>query len=140
MKYADIIEEIQKKEKNRIIIVKCGAFFVSLGKDAVILNKLLGLKLTCQKERLCKVGIPVNYIIKYVDKLEEKGYSFSIYDYSREDKKINLEYSFDGKKCNCTISSLDCSNCKSFNPWKSTEQRNIYKMLTERKKNNGRGT
>ena len=39
MKYADIIEEIQKKEKNRIIIVKCGAFFVSLGKDAVILNE-----------------------------------------------------------------------------------------------------
>ena len=45
MKYTEIIEKLQKEEKGKIIIVKCGAFFVSLGKDAVILHKLLGLKI-----------------------------------------------------------------------------------------------
>lgn len=140
MKYAELIEELQRKEKNRIILVKCGAFFVALGKDAIMLNKLLGLKLTCQKDKLCKAGIPIQSVLKYVDELENIGYSFSIYDYSKENKKITLEYTFNGNETTITENCLDCSKCKGYNPWKDENQRNIYKILTERQKKDGKGT
>ena len=29
MKYTELVEKLQKQEKNRIIMVKCGAFFVA---------------------------------------------------------------------------------------------------------------
>lgn len=52
MKFLKVVKELQSKEENKekIIIVKCGAFFVSIGKDAIILNKLFNLKLTCIKD------------------------------------------------------------------------------------------
>ena len=140
MKYIELIEKLQKQEKDRIIMSKCGAFFVALGKDAIMLNKLLGLKLTCQKEKLCEVGIPLQSILKYIDELENLGYSFSIYDYSKEKKEITLEYNFDGKPNHIIANCLDCSKCNGYNPWKNEDQRNIYKILTERQKKDGKGT
>ncbi len=97
MKYIEIIQELQQKEPNKIILVKCGAFFVALGKDAIMLNKLLKLKITCQKNNLCKVGIPVTAIMKYVDLMEKEGYSFSIYDYTKNNSQIAKVYNFVGK-------------------------------------------
>ena len=140
MKYTELVEKLQKQEKNRIIMVKCGAFFVALGKDAIILNRLLGLRLNCQKDKLCKVGVPLQSILKYVDELENIGYSFSIYDYSKENKQASLEYNFDGKEITVTENCLDCSKCEGYNPWKDEDQRNIYIILTERQKKDGKGT
>ena len=67
MKYTELVEKLQKQERNRRIMVKCGAFIVALGKDAIILNKILGLKLSCQKDKLCKAGIPLQSVLKYID-------------------------------------------------------------------------
>ena len=90
MKFINILEEIKRKEenKNKIILAKCGAFFVAIGKDAVILQQNYGLKLTCAKTRLCKIGIPISSIMKYVDLLEMSDYSFAIYDYDKETKRM----------------------------------------------------
>ena len=140
MKYTEIIEKLQKEEKGKIIIVKCGAFFVSLGKDAVILHKLLGLKITCQKSKLCKVGVPVSSIFNYVDSLEKLGYSFNIYSYESKTKEIKLEYTFEGKEIYEDNSCLDCKKCSGYNPWKDDDQRAIFKKLAERSKKDGKGT
>ena len=139
MKYTEIIEKLQKEEKGKIIIVKCGAFFVSLGKDAVILNKLLGLKITCQKSKLCKVGVPVSSILNYVDSLEKLGYSFNIYSYESKTKEIKLEYTFEGKEIEESRSCLECSKCSRYNLWKDNNERAIFKKLGERSKKDGKG-
>lgn len=78
MKFLNIVERLQKSEegKDKIIIVRCGAFFVGVGKDAVILSTLLGLRTTCMKIGVCKVGIPINAMLKYIDELERIGHSF----------------------------------------------------------------
>ena len=140
MKYTEIIEKLQKEEKGKIIIVKFGAFFVSLGKDAVIMHKLLGLKITCQKSKICKVGVPVSSIFNYVDSLEKLGYNFNIYSYESKTKEIKLEYTFEGKEIYEDNSCLDCKKCSGYNPWKDDDQRAIFKKLAERSKKDGKGT
>lgn len=55
MKYTDLLQKLQKKHEGHIVMMQSGIFFVSVGKDALELNKLLDLKLTCMKEGMCKV-------------------------------------------------------------------------------------
>ena len=57
MKYLDLLESLQRLPENagHIVMMKNGIFFIGIGKDAVILNKLLNLKCVCMKEHLCKV-------------------------------------------------------------------------------------
>ncbi len=55
-------------------------------------------------------------------------------------KEITLEYNFDGKPNHIIANCLDCSKCNGYNPWKNEDQRNIYKILTERQKKDGKGT
>ena len=55
MKYTDLLQKLQKENEGHIVIMQSGIFFISVGKDALELNKLLGLKLTCMKEGMCKV-------------------------------------------------------------------------------------
>lgn len=49
MKFLEIVEALQKEEKNqnKIILVKCGVFFVAIGNDAILLHETLGLNVTC---------------------------------------------------------------------------------------------
>lgn len=57
MKYTELLEKLQKENEGHIVLMKNGIFFISIGKDAIELNKLLGLQLTCMREGLCKVRI-----------------------------------------------------------------------------------
>ena len=54
-----MMELLQKKNKNKIVICNLGNFYISVGKDAVLLNKLLNLKVSCFKPEICKVGFPI---------------------------------------------------------------------------------
>ncbi len=40
MKFTNEIEKLQKKYAGTVILVKNGIFFVGVGKDAIILNRL----------------------------------------------------------------------------------------------------
>ncbi len=57
MKYTELLEKLQKENKEHIVLIKNGIFFIAIGKDAIELNKLIGLQLTCMREGLCKVRI-----------------------------------------------------------------------------------
>jgi hypothetical protein len=54
LKYVDLLESLQKKKENEghIVMMKNGLFFIGIGKDAIILNKLQNLKCVCMKENL----------------------------------------------------------------------------------------
>ena len=92
MKFAKRIEELKEKNQDRIMLARCGVFIIAIGKDAIFLNQMFGLKLTCFKSEVCKVGIPITYILKYLEKLEEKQYCYIVYDYNRETKIIEEKY------------------------------------------------
>lgn len=112
MKFVEEIEKLQEENKGTIILAKNGIFFVAIGKDAITLHNTLGLKLTCMKKELCKVGFQVKNVEKYIKKLENAGNSFALY--VKEDQgKMEKIYSFQGKDTEERRSCLDCQKCEN---------------------------
>ena len=134
MKFLEAVEEFQKLEENKdkIVIARCGAFMVAVGKDAVFLNKLLQLNVACIKPGICKVGISVTYTLKYADKLENLGYGYAIYDYDYKNKKFQRKYSFEGKENLEVNKNIGCSNCKYYKEHEIFDNIDIFKVLRKR--------
>ena len=110
MKFVQEIEKLQKENEGSIIIAKNGIYFVAIGKDAIILNEELGLKLTCMRKELCKVGFLVKNVEKYIEKLEKLGYSFILYVKNEKDELEEI-YRYKGKNTEETKSCLECTSC-----------------------------
>lgn len=110
MKFVQEVEKLQKENKGTIILAKNGIFFVAIGKDAIKLHEELGLKLTCMRKELCKVGFLVKNVEKYINKLEDVGNSFIIY-VKNEKEELEKIYEFKGKELEETRNCLDCTKC-----------------------------
>lgn len=111
MKLTEEIEKLQIENEGSIVLIKSGIFFVAIGKDAVILNELLGLKTTCLKDRVCKVGFPVRNVEKYIRLLTEKEVSFVIYLKGSQNDKVEELYRYDGKNVDEFRTCLNCREC-----------------------------
>ena len=72
MKFYEFIEYLQKENPNKVIMVKNGAFFNAIGRDAIILEKVLGFKRTCHSKLLCKCGLPVSYVMENTEKVKNR--------------------------------------------------------------------
>jgi len=135
MKFSKKFEEIKNREENigKIVLIRCGLFFIAISDDAVLLNRLYGLKVTCFKECTCKVGIPVSFVLKYLDIIEEDGYSYILYDYDKDTKELIEKYRVDGKlnleKEACKI----CKECAHYKPNCIYGNINIDELLAQRK-------
>ena len=132
MKYLELVEKLQKTSENQgsIVIIKNGKFFIGIGKDAIILNDLLGLKLTCMRNTLCKVGFQTRSIEKYIKKLQDTNKSFVIYNY---DRTKNQEEEIIRIKAEPIYESKTCMNCKECNNKQETTDE-----IIERVKQNAR--
>lgn len=136
MKFLEMVEALQQEEKNKnkIILVKCGVFFVAIGRDAVLLHKILDLNVICIKPGICKVGVPIQNCIKYTDKLEKNGYGYILYDYNSKTKKTKEKYIYDGKANNETAKNLGCRECKYYQKQCPYDSIYIFDILEERKR------
>ena len=84
MSFSQMLEILQDKDSSKVVLIKLGHFYIATGRDAVLLHKKLNLKCTCFKNNICKVGIPVNSLEKYVEKFNQMQYSYIIYDYDKQ--------------------------------------------------------
>ena len=134
MKFSKKFEEIKNREENKgkIVLIRCGIFFIAIGNDAVLLNRLYGLKVTCFKENVCKVGIPVSFISKYLDILEEDGYSYILYDYDKNTKELIEKYKFEGKLNTEQENCKTCKECAHYKPSCAYGNINIDELLKKR--------
>ena len=73
MKFNEKVRLLKKKVGDKILFVQNGNFYIAIGKDAVLLHELsvllhelLKLKCTCFIKYLCKVGVPVKSLRKYL--------------------------------------------------------------------------
>lgn len=134
MKFSKRIEEIKNKEENKgkIILVRCGIFFIAIGNDAILLNKLYGLKVTCFKENVCKVGIPVSFALKYLELIEKDEYSYILYDYEKETKQLIVLYTFEGKINTEEKTCKQCKECPNYKESCTYSNINIYELLKQR--------
>lgn len=130
MKFIEQVKKLQKKNEGHIILVRCGIFFNCIGKDAVFMQEKFGLGTICAKPKMCKNGIPVTSIQKFIPKLKESGYSYKIYNYEKEKKEIKEVCRIDGK----LIEEIrECTNCEECIQNKRTIENNIN-YLNEIKK------
>jgi len=112
LKYIELIEKLQQKNKEKIVLIKNGIFFVAIGKDAIELNKLLGLQLTCMKTGLCKVGFQTKSLEKYIEKIKATKKSFVIYIYNKEKEEEEKIFEYTGEPVTETRKCNNCNNCK----------------------------
>ena len=138
MKFYEFIENLQKLNPNKIIMVKTGAFFNSIGRDAIILEYTLGLKRSCFAKGLCKVGFPVSYVRDNLEeikkRLEDKKLGIIVYDevengrYKFKNKSYDIILELNGDNIGETRKNTNCNECKNNIYGKDT---NIYTIRKE---------
>ena len=137
LKFYEFIEFLQKENPDKVIMVKSGAFFNAIGRDAIILERVLGFKRTCHARFLCKCGLPVSYVRENLEKvrkrLEEKNISIAIYDeveggrYKYNEKTYDVILEIEGKSIKEDRKNLNCINCKNNVYNKNTNKYEIEK-------------
>ena len=139
MKFLKRIEKIKSENENKIVLARCGGFVVAIGNDARSLSEEFGLKKICMKKGLCKVGIPASYALKYLKLIEDKGYSYLLYDYDKNTKELVEKYRYLGINKIEEI-ELDCSSCENY---KEDNVIDIFELLKrkeeEKNKEEGNG-
>lgn len=136
MRFLEMVEKFQELEENKgkVLLARCGVFMVAIGKDAIFLNKVLKLNVTCIKPGVCKAGIPVSYTLKYTKLLEELGYGYVLYDYDGKSKTFKRKFEFEGTENPETARCMDCKNCKYYKDHGIVGSIDIFDILKQREK------
>ena len=100
MSFGKMVELLQQKDKEKIILVNSGSFYIARGKDAVLLHNILNLKVNCMEAEICKIGFPLNSPEKYTKLIEEEQYSYIVYNYDNKLGKLDIIKKYNGKKIN----------------------------------------
>lgn len=111
MKIVEIVENLQEENSGTVILVKNGIFFVAIGKDAIFLSRKMGLKKTCMKDGLCKVGFLVKTADKYIEKMKKENISFALYIIDKNKISPEQIYRNIGEDNTEKKACLDCTNC-----------------------------
>lgn len=141
MKFLEIakILENEEKNKNTIVLIRCGAFFTAIDKDASFIAEILELKKICMIDGICKIGIPVNSIYEYIEKLQKLNYNFVIYNYSKEkllknNKKYEEIYRYEGNPFIKENIMCICGNCIRRKEHKGFDNINLFEELKKLQK------
>ena len=130
MSFSSMMEILQERNKGKIVLIKLGAFYVATEKGAVFLHEKLELKCTCFKNNVCKVGIPINALEKYVEKLDSTKHSYIIFDYDKQNRELKEIHSKIGKQHKITSKNINCLECKGVSAYKDDEYMEaIYKLM-----------
>ena len=128
-----MLEILQDKDSSKVVLIKLGHFYIATGRDAVLLYKKLNLKCTCFKNNICKVGIPVNSLEKYVEKFNQMQYSYIIYDYDKQANEIKEIINKTGKACKIKDKNINCLKCKGISEYKDDEYIVAFSKFFEKK-------
>ena len=125
MSFGKMVELLQQKDKEKIILVNSGSFYIARGKDAVLLHNILNLKVNCMEAEICKIGFPLNSLEKYTKLIEEEQYSYIVYNYDNKIGKLKVIKQFQGKNINTREEEkLNCYICT--NTVKMYKKNDIY--------------
>ena len=113
MDYFQMVQRLQMTYDNKIILISCGAFYIAIGADAVTLNEELGLKVTCAKNGICKVGVPKTSIDKYIEKINKTGLGYIVFDFNKEKIEIKKLIEKEGIQRKINDINKGCNICKS---------------------------
>jgi len=138
MSFSKMVEGLKERDKEKLLIIGLGAFYIAIGEDAVLLHEELGLKCTCFKNHICKVGIPRNSIGKYIKEIEKLKYGYILYDYNSKNKRL-LELSYkEGKKNKIMNKNINCLACMGASKYEEDDYSiALLKFIEELKRRKG---
>ena len=119
MSFSKMLEILQERNEKKIVLIRLGMFYIATGRDAVLLHDKLNLKCTCFTDNVCKVGIPVIAIDKYIEKLDKTGYV--IYNYNKDKAELTEVLTKTGRATRITSKNLNCLTCKGISAYKDDE-------------------
>ena len=116
MNYLELMKKLNEENKGYIVLMRSGVFLTAIGKNAIKLSEIFGLKLLCITEGICKCSIPANSLDKYIIKFQKSRYSFLIYDYNKNgfkdsNEKYKLISKIDGLLNEENREHLNCEEC-----------------------------
>ena len=139
MGFSRMIELLQLKNKGKIVICNAGNFYIAVGKDAVLLNNLLNLKVTCFRTEICKVGFPINSLEKYTDLIQQKEYSYIVYYFDKEKSNLEILEQYVGKNKNkIKEENINCYMCKKSTKYYKKEDKYILAVAKLYEKEEGK--
>lgn len=112
MSFSQMVKILREQNKNKILLINIGAFYIAIEEDAVLLNNKLKLKCTCFQKNTCKVGVPIRALDKYLDKIQKLGYSYIVYNFRKQDKILQIVKEFKGKANKTKRKNINCLMCK----------------------------
>ena len=138
MSFSKMVEGLKERDKEKLLIIGLGAFYIAIVEDAVLLHEKLGLKCTCFKNHICKVGIPRNSIGKYIKEIEKLKYGYILYDYNSKNKRL-LELSYkEGKKNKIMNKNINCLACMGASKYEEDDYSiALLKFIEELKRRKG---
>ena len=132
MSFSVMFEILKKKDKKKIVFVRCGHFYLAIESDAVFLHEILDLKCTCFKNQICKVGIPTTVLEKYLKKLDELRYAYIVYDFDKAKRELIKKYETEGKYHYLTERNKNCLICKGISEYHEDEYLEALTKLLEK--------
>lgn len=129
MSFSNMLEILQEKNKNLVVLIRLGVFYIATGKDAVFLNKELGLKCICYKNQVCKIGIPENRIEYYLRKLEKINIGYIVYYFDSKSENLIEKYKYIGKYNKETKNNRNCLICKGIRYYENDKYMNAVQKL-----------
>ena len=138
MSFSKMVEGLKERDKEKLLIIGLGAFYIAIGEDAVLLHEKLGLKCTCFKNHICKFGLPRNSIGKYIKEIEKLKYGYILYDYNSKNKRL-LELSYkEGKKNKIMNKNINCLACMGASKYEEDDYSiALLKFIEELKRRKG---
>ena len=127
MSFYKMVQILQKKNKGKIILCELGYFYIAIGKDAIFLNKLIGLKLNCIKPEICKIGFPINSLEKYEKLIKEKECSYMVFNFDHTKEELKIIRNYNGKYNNeIQFDNVGCLGCKNNTMPKDKEDKYMH--------------
>ena len=138
MKFYEFIEKLQEEYDGKIVLIKNGAFYNAIGRDAIIVENIFKLKRTCFAKSICKCGFPVYYhsenIDKFKEKLEKEGIAIVVFSpqengrYNYNGKKFDILFEIKGREIKEKRRNTNCLECENNIYYKEL---NMYTILKE---------
>ena len=114
MSFNKMVQILQNKNKGKIILCELGYFYIAIGKDAILLNKIIKLRLNSVKPGVCKVGFPINSLEKYEELIKEKEYSYMVLNFDHTKEELEIIRNYTGKyKNEIEMDNVGCLSCKN---------------------------
>lgn len=135
MSFSQMVEILRKENKEKILFINAGIFYIAVEEDAVLLNNKLKLKCTCFKQNVCKVGVPLNSIDKYLEKIEELGYSYVVYKIDKEKEELTKIKEYEGKLNKTKNKNINCLMCKGVKKYEDDKYLEALRKLYDKQRN-----